>query len=76
MEDKTVKNDKKDALLADAIKQIEKQYGKGSIMKLGERAAVDVDAISSGSIKIDEALGIGRIPERADHRDLRTGVQR
>ena len=50
MEDKTVKNDKKDALLADAIKQIEKQYGKGSIMKLGERAAVDVDAISSGSI--------------------------
>ena len=59
MEDKTVKNDKKDALLADAIKQIEKQYGKGSIMKLGERAAVDVDAISSGSIKIDEALGIG-----------------
>ena len=55
MEDKTVKNDKKDALLADAIKQIEKQYGKGSIMKLGERTAVDVDAISSGSIKIDEA---------------------
>ncbi len=63
MEDKTVKNDKKDALLADAIRQIEKQYGKGSIMKLGERAAVDVDAISSGSIKIDEALGIGGYPK-------------
>ena len=63
MEDKTVKNDKKDALLADAIKQIEKQYGKGSIMKLGERAAVDVDAISSGSIKIDDALGIGGYPK-------------
>ena len=63
MEDKTVKSDKKDALLADAIKQIEKQYGKGSIMKLGERAAVDVDAISSGSIKIDEALGIGGYPK-------------
>ena len=63
MEDKTVKNDKKDALLADAIKQIEKQYGKGSSMKLGERAAVDVDAISSGSIKIDEALGIGGYPK-------------
>lgn len=63
MEDKTVKNDKKDALLADAIKQIEKQYGKGSIMKLGERSAVDVDAISSGSIKIDEALGIGGYPK-------------
>ena len=63
MEDKTVKNDKKVALLADAIKQIEKQYGKCSIMKLGERAAVDVDAISSGSIKIDEALGIGGYPK-------------
>ena len=63
MEEKTIKNDKKDALLADAIKQIEKQYGKGSIMKLGERAAVDVDAISSGSIKIDEALGIGGYPK-------------
>ena len=62
MEDKTVKNDKKDALLADAIKQIEKQYGKGSIMKLGERALVDVDAISSGSIKIDEALCFGGSP--------------
>ena len=53
--------EKKDQLLADAIKQIEKQYGKGSIMKLGERSAVEVDAISSGSIKVDEALGIGSI---------------
>lgn len=63
MDEKVVKNDKKDALLEDAIKQIEKQYGKGSIMKLGERAAVDVDAISSGSIKIDKALGIGGYPK-------------
>lgn len=63
MDEKVVKNEKKDALLEDAIKQIEKQYGKGSIMKLGERAAVDVDAISSGSIKIDEALGIGGYPK-------------
>ena len=54
--------EKKDQLLADAIKQIEKQYGKGSIMKLGERSAVEVDAISSGSIKDDEALGIGGYP--------------
>ena len=63
MDEKVVKNEKKDALLEDAIKQIEKQYGKGSIMKLGERAAVDVDAISSGSIKIDDALGIGGYPK-------------
>lgn len=54
---------KKDALLDDAIKSIEKQFGKGSIMKLGDRGAVDVDAISSGSIKIDAALGIGGYPK-------------
>lgn len=56
-------DDKKDALLKDAISQIEKQYGKGSIMKLGDRAAVDVDAISSGSLKVDQALGIGGYPK-------------
>lgn len=54
---------KRNDLLEDAIKQIEKQYGKGSIMKLGERASVDIDAISSGSIKVDEALGIGGYPK-------------
>ncbi len=53
----------KDQLLKDAIKAIEKQYGKGSIMKLGDRAAVEVDAISSGSLKIDECLGIGGYPK-------------
>ncbi|MDH6367212.1 MULTISPECIES: recombinase RecA [unclassified Breznakia] len=55
--------DKKDALLSDAISAIEKQFGKGSIMKLGDRANVSVDAISSGSIKLDEALGIGGYPK-------------
>lgn len=54
---------KKNQLLDDALKQIEKQYGKGSIMKLGDRASVDIDAISSGSIKIDAALGIGGFPK-------------
>lgn len=54
---------KKDKLLADTISDIEKQFGKGSIMKLGERSSVDIDAISSGSLKIDEALGIGGYPK-------------
>ncbi len=54
---------KKDALLDEALKQIEKQYGKGSIMRLGDRANVDIDAISSGSISIDLALGIGGYPK-------------
>jgi len=53
----------KDELLDDTLKQIEKQYGKGSIMKLGDRASVDVDAISSGSLSIDKALGIGGYPK-------------
>ncbi|MCF0108528.1 MAG: recombinase RecA [Erysipelotrichaceae bacterium] len=54
---------KKDALLEDALKQIEKQYGKGSIMRLGDRANVEVDAIKSGSISVDAALGIGGYPK-------------
>ena len=62
MEDKTVKNDKKDALLADAIKQIEKQYGKGSIMRYGENAETNVEAIPTGSLALDLALGIGGVP--------------
>lgn len=61
-EDKPMEN-KKDALLEEALKQIEKQYGKGSIMRLGDRANVDIDAISSGSISIDLALGIGGYPK-------------
>ena len=60
----TEKNDDaKDEALSKALKEIEKQYGKGAIMKLGDRSAVDIDAISSGSIKIDEALGIGGFPK-------------
>ena len=58
-----MEKEKSEALLKDTIAQIEKQYGKGSIMKLGDRASVDVDAISSGSLKIDQALGIGGFPK-------------
>ncbi len=45
-----------------ALTQIEKQFGKGSIMKLDGQARVDVDAIPTGSIGLDIALGIGGIP--------------
>ena len=54
---------KTDQLLEDALKQIQKQFGKGSIMRLGDRAAVDVDAISSGSLALDHALGVGGYPK-------------
>lgn len=64
-EKKVVEKDvqKKDNLLEEAIVEIEKQFGKGSVMKLGDRVGVDIDAISSGSIKVDEALGIGGYPK-------------
>lgn len=52
----------KNKALEDALKQIEKTFGKGSIMKLGDRPDVEMDAISSGSLLIDEALGVGGYP--------------
>lgn len=55
-------DEKKDQLLNEALKQIEKQYGKGSIMKLGDRGNVDIDVISTGSLAIDNCLGVGGLP--------------
>ncbi len=55
--------DKRSKALDEAMKQIEKQYGKGSIMKLGDRPLVDIEAISTGSILIDNALGVGGYPK-------------
>ena len=55
------KDDKLKALDA-ALGQIEKQFGKGSIMKLGSTATLNVEAISTGSISLDMALGIGGVP--------------
>ncbi|MEO8247485.1 MAG: recombinase RecA, partial [Chloroflexota bacterium] len=45
-----------------AILQIEKQFGRGAIMRLGDRAAQDVQAISTGSVALDLALGVGGVP--------------
>ena len=52
----------KQKALSTALGQIEKNYGKGAIMKLGEGLDVDVDAISTGSISLDLALGVGGVP--------------
>ncbi len=46
-----------------AMAQIEKSYGKGSVMKLGDHKALQVDAVSTGSLSLDLALGIGGIPK-------------
>ena len=54
---------KRDDALEEALKNIEKTFGKGAVMKLGERPEVTVDTISSGSISLDIALGIGGYPK-------------
>ena len=57
----SVASDKKKALET-ALAQIEKNYGKGAIMRLGEDIPVNVDAISTGSLSLDLALGVGGVP--------------
>ena len=53
----------KDKALDAAISQIERAFGKGSIMRMGQSSNVDIEAISTGSLGIDIALGIGGMPK-------------
>ncbi|MBE6977843.1 MAG: recombinase RecA [Ruminococcaceae bacterium] len=55
-------SDKKKAL-ATALAQIEKSYGKGTVMRLGDRPEMNVEAIPTGSLALDAALGIGGVPK-------------
>ncbi len=55
-------NNKENAL-NEALKKIEKDYGKGSVMKLGEKSDEHIDVIPSGSITLDKALGVGGYPK-------------
>lgn len=57
----TINTDKKKALDL-ALSQIEKQFGKGSIMRLGENSKISLDVIPTGSLDLDIALGIGGVP--------------
>jgi len=54
--------DDKDKALSAALAQIERQFGKGSIMKLGDNTTMDVETISTGSLGLDIALGAGGLP--------------
>ncbi len=56
-------NDNKRSALETAISQIEKQYGKGSIMRLGDNSHMEVTAVTTGSLSLDIALGIGGLPK-------------
>ena len=49
--------------LSETLKQIQKMFGKGSVMKLGERPSVDVDIIPTGSLLLNECLGVGGYPK-------------
>ena len=49
--------------IENAMGQIEKQFGKGSVMKLGEHNVLNIDAISTGCLDLDIALGIGGVPK-------------
>ena len=62
MADKKTEKDSKRENLEQALLQIEKQYGKGAIMKLGERPNEKIDVIPTGCLTLDIALGIGGIP--------------
>ncbi len=53
----------KQKALDTAISQIEKAFGKGSVMRLGQREAIEVETISTGSIGLDMALGVGGLPK-------------
>ncbi|MGF1715103.1 recombinase RecA [Photobacterium chitinilyticum] len=55
-------DDNKQKALAAALGQIEKQFGKGSIMKLGDNRTMDIETVSTGSLSLDIALGAGGLP--------------
>lgn len=54
---------KREAALAEALKKIEKNYGKGSVMKLGEKTEMNIEVIPTGSILLDDALGVEGYPK-------------
>lgn len=60
MDEKNILNEKE---LDEVLKQIQKQFGKGAVMKLGDRPNVEVSVIPSGSLLLDEALGVGGYPK-------------
>lgn len=62
---KTDKNEEsqRDRALEDALQQIQKQFGKGAIMRLGDDARMNVDVIHTGSISLDLATGVGGVPK-------------
>ena len=63
IENNTMNEENRTKSLEAAVSLIEKNYGKGSIMKLGSKTNVDIESISTGSLGLDIALGIGGVPK-------------
>ena len=61
--DQEMDNKEKNKALDAAIAQITDNFGKGSVMKLGEKRAMDIESVSTGSLSLDLALGIGGLPK-------------
>ena len=59
---KSVNNTDRQKALDAALAQIDRAFGKGSVMKLGSKEAMQVEAISTGSLGLDIALGVGGLP--------------
>ena len=65
-------NKEKNKALEAAISQIDDTFGKGSVMKLGQQTVMDIESISTGSLSLDLALGIGGSTKRKSNRNLWT----
>ncbi len=63
IKDKELENKEKNKALEAAISQITDNFGKGSVMRLGQQTAMDIESISTGSLSLDLALGIGGLPK-------------
>ena len=61
--EKDSENKEKNKALDAAISQITDNFGKGSVMKLGQQTTMDIESISTGSLSLDLALGIGGLPK-------------
>jgi recombination protein RecA len=68
-------DENKSKALSAALSQIEKQFGKGAIMKMGDKdVEKGIQVVSTGSLGLDMALGVGGLPARPRGRDLRPGI--
>ena len=68
-------DDNKRKALASALSQIEKQFGKGAVMRMGDKTDETIDVVSTGSLGLDVALGVGGLPRGRDRRSQRQLVR-